>query len=84
MSEQALAELSNNALYSATVVYALALLAHAWEWAMARQLPERPAEVGHQAQAALVGRSSTAEAVGPDSSMLANVADTSRRTGASG
>ena len=85
MSEQALAELSNNALYSATVVYALALLAHAWEWAMARQLPESPAELGHQAHAAaLVGRSSTAEAVAPDSSMPANVADTSRGAGGSG
>jgi cytochrome c-type biogenesis protein CcsB len=39
VSQQALAELSNNALYSATVVYALAMLAHTVEWAMARRLP---------------------------------------------
>ncbi len=37
MTEQ-LAELSNNAMYSATIVYALALLAHIVEWAMAREL----------------------------------------------
>ena len=40
MSQQTLAELSNNALYSATVVYALAMLAHIGDWAMARQRPE--------------------------------------------
>jgi len=34
-----LATLSNNALYSATVVYALALLGHVAEWAMAHKLP---------------------------------------------
>jgi cytochrome c-type biogenesis protein CcsB len=34
-----LASLSNNALYSATVVYVLAMLAHVLEWAMARDLP---------------------------------------------
>ena len=33
------AELSNNAVYSATIVLTLALLAHVAEWAMARQLP---------------------------------------------
>ena len=38
MSET-LAQFSNNALYSATVVYALAMVAHIAEWAMARQLP---------------------------------------------
>jgi cytochrome c-type biogenesis protein CcsB len=39
VSQQTLAELSNGALYSATLVYALAMLAHAGEWAMARRLP---------------------------------------------
>jgi cytochrome c-type biogenesis protein CcsB len=36
---QALAAFSNHAIVAATVVYALALLAHAAEWASARQLP---------------------------------------------
>jgi cytochrome c-type biogenesis protein CcsB len=36
---QTLATFSNHAIVAATVVYALALLAHAAEWALARQLP---------------------------------------------
>ncbi len=40
---ETLATLSNNTLYSATVVYALAMVAHIAEWAMARGLP---ADVG--------------------------------------
>ena len=36
MTTEALAELSNNAMYGATVVYALAMFAHIAEWAMAR------------------------------------------------
>jgi len=36
------AHLSNNAVYSATVVFTLAMLAHALEWAMARQLTAVP------------------------------------------
>jgi cytochrome c-type biogenesis protein CcsB len=45
------AHLSNNALYSATFIYVLAMLAHVIEWAMARDLPSesvaaRPALVG--------------------------------------
>jgi cytochrome c-type biogenesis protein CcsB len=36
---QTLATFSNSAIVAATVVYALALLAHAVEWALARQLP---------------------------------------------
>lgn len=36
---QTLAHFSNNAMYSATIVYALAILAHVAEWALARQLP---------------------------------------------
>jgi cytochrome c-type biogenesis protein CcsB len=35
---ETLAHFSNNAMYSATVVYALAMLAHMAEWALARQL----------------------------------------------
>jgi cytochrome c-type biogenesis protein CcsB len=34
-----LATVSNNAMYSATFVYVLAMMAHIVEWAMARQLP---------------------------------------------
>ena len=36
---QTLAHLSNDTMYAATVVYALAMLSHMAEWAMARQLP---------------------------------------------
>ncbi len=36
---QTLSELSNNAVASATIVFTLALFAHIFEWAMARQLP---------------------------------------------
>jgi cytochrome c-type biogenesis protein CcsB len=36
---ETLATVSNNAMYSATVVYVLAMMAHIVEWAMARQLP---------------------------------------------
>ena len=36
------AHLSNNAMYSATIVYALAMLAHVTEWAKARELPPAP------------------------------------------
>jgi cytochrome c-type biogenesis protein CcsB len=37
------AHLSNNAVYSATIVFTLAMLAHVAEWAMARQLVAVPA-----------------------------------------
>ena len=45
---ETLAHLSNNAMYSATIVYALAMLAHVAEWAMARDLPSvaRPTSSG--------------------------------------
>lgn len=43
MTTEALAQLSNNAMYSATVVYALAMLSHVCEWAMARDLAPEPA-----------------------------------------
>ncbi len=45
---QTLATFSNQAIVAATIVYALALVAHAAEWALARQLPapaEAPARV---------------------------------------
>ncbi|HEY7044715.1 MAG TPA: c-type cytochrome biogenesis protein CcsB [Nocardioidaceae bacterium] len=38
------AHLSNNAMYSATIVYALAMLAHVVEWAKARDLPPTPSQ----------------------------------------
>jgi cytochrome c-type biogenesis protein CcsB len=40
VTSQSLAELSNNAMYSATIVYVLAFMAHVIEWAMARDLTE--------------------------------------------
>jgi cytochrome c-type biogenesis protein CcsB len=40
VTSQDLAQLSNNAMYSATIVYVLAFMAHVIEWAMARELPE--------------------------------------------
>lgn len=39
MSTHDLAYLSNHAMYAATIVYALAMLAHIAEWAQARDLP---------------------------------------------
>lgn len=36
---ESLAQISNNAMYFATIVYALAMLSHIAEWAMARDLP---------------------------------------------
>ncbi|MGI8576821.1 MAG: c-type cytochrome biogenesis protein CcsB [Nocardioidaceae bacterium] len=54
-----LAHLSNNAIYSATIVYALAMLSHVVEWAMARQLTTNPAPAGR----ALVGAGGVAAKV---------------------
>lgn len=59
MSTESLAELSNTAMVSATIVYALAMLSHVLEWAMARDLPEastaaRPALVGAGAETASI------------------------------
>jgi cytochrome c-type biogenesis protein CcsB len=55
---QTWAQISNNALYSATIVYVVAMLAHVAEWAMARQLPAeatapRPALVPARAAASV-------------------------------
>jgi cytochrome c-type biogenesis protein CcsB len=66
-----MAQLSNNAMYAATIVYALAMLAHIAEWAMARELDvdlvaDAPAMAGSSATAstsALVTSTSAAEAV---------------------
>jgi cytochrome c-type biogenesis protein CcsB len=38
VTTEALANISNNAMYSATIVYVLAMVAHIIEWAMARDL----------------------------------------------
>jgi cytochrome c-type biogenesis protein CcsB len=43
------AHLSNNAVYSATIVFTLAMLAHVTEWALARQLSAAPAGVAQRA-----------------------------------
>ncbi len=53
---ETLAELSNNAMYSATVVYALAMLAHVAEWAMARTLPADEATAGGRSALVSAGR----------------------------
>jgi len=57
VSTESLAQLSNTAMVSATIVYALAMLSHVLEWAMARDLPgatvaARPALVGAGAESA--------------------------------
>ncbi|MGH3500971.1 MAG: c-type cytochrome biogenesis protein CcsB, partial [Nocardioidaceae bacterium] len=46
---ETLSQLSNNAVYSATIVFTFALLAHVAEWAMARQLPTAEEELGSRA-----------------------------------
>ena len=56
MNAASLAELSNLAVYSATVVYALAFLAHVAEWASARDVTTAPARTP-QPEPALVGGS---------------------------
>ena len=43
------AHLSNNAVYSATIVFTLAMLAHVVEWAMARQLVAVPTQAERRA-----------------------------------
>jgi cytochrome c-type biogenesis protein CcsB len=55
-----MAHLSNNAMYAATVVYALAMLSHVAEWALARGLSADP--VGDEA-AALAAAPSTSSVV---------------------
>jgi len=60
VTTESLAELSNTAMVSATIVYALAMLSHVVEWAMARDLAgastaARPAMVGAGAASAEPG-----------------------------
>jgi cytochrome c-type biogenesis protein CcsB len=43
------AHLSNNAVYSATIIFTLAMLAHVAEWAMARQLVAVPTRTAQRA-----------------------------------
>ena len=72
---ETLAQFSNNAMYSATVVYALAMLAHLAEWAMARQLPADqtlrepawagPLPVGDPVTSPMVEPVETTRATGP-------------------
>jgi len=47
--------LSNNAVYSATIVFTLAMIAHVAEWAMARQLTAPPVKSQQRALVAPVG-----------------------------
>ena len=54
MNAASLAQLSNLAIYSATVVYALAFLAHVAEWASARDVTAAPARTPQQ-ESVLVG-----------------------------
>ncbi len=61
---ETLATVSNNMLYSATVVYALALLAHVGEWAMAHRLPADASALGQQEAGALVRTRSGSSPVG--------------------
>lgn len=64
---ETLAQISNNAMYSATIVYALAMLAHIAEWAMARDLAPDPAQARPRA---LVGAAADAPA-GPTAAAAA-------------
>ncbi|MDQ3592419.1 MAG: c-type cytochrome biogenesis protein CcsB [Actinomycetota bacterium] len=59
---ETLATLSNNTLYSATVVYALAMLAHVAEWAMAHQLPAEVSMSGRGRRSALVSSRASSSA----------------------
>jgi len=61
---ETLATLSNNTLYSATVVYALAMLAHVAEWAMAHRLPADVSPAGRGQRSALVPSGASSASVG--------------------
>ena len=61
---ETLATLSNNSLYSATVVYALAMLAHVAEWAMAHTLPADVPLPGRGRRGALVPSGPSSSSVG--------------------
>jgi hypothetical protein len=62
---ETLAHISNNAVYSATIVYALAMLSHVAEWANARQL----ASDAPQARRALVSASVSDQVVTPPAAL---------------
>ncbi len=80
---ETLAGLSNNAVYAATVVYALAMLAHVAEWAMARALPADVATAG--SRSALVSAGRTTASLDADSSAAdSSAADSSARPGGVG
>ena len=49
------AHLSNNAVYSATIVFTLAMLCHVTEWAAARQLSAAPVRTAQPALVQVVG-----------------------------
>ncbi len=66
---ETLATVSNNMLYSATVVYALALLAHVAEWAMAHKLPADDEAAGSRG-GALVATGSVSSPVASSASPL--------------
>jgi cytochrome c-type biogenesis protein CcsB len=59
-----MAHLSNNAMYAATIVYALAMLAHVAEWAMARQLDADAVPAAEPATMPAPAVVSTGEAAG--------------------
>lgn len=61
---ETLATLSNNTLYSATAVYALAMLSHIVEWALAHQLPADVSMSGRAERAALVPSGISSSSVG--------------------
>ncbi|MEJ7689837.1 MAG: c-type cytochrome biogenesis protein CcsB [Nocardioidaceae bacterium] len=78
---ETLAELSNNAMYSATVVYVLAMLAHVAEWAMARTLPADTAAAG--GRSALVSAGHTTASLDADASTEPGGASTATTPGPS-
>jgi cytochrome c-type biogenesis protein CcsB len=59
------AHLSNNAVYSATVVFTLAMLAHVAEWASARQLSAVPTRSEQRALVSARSREGAAASVAP-------------------
>ncbi len=52
---QTYAQLSNNAVYSATIVFTLAMIAHVAEWASARQVAAAPVQASQRALVAAPG-----------------------------
>ena len=60
------AHLSNNAVYSATIVFTLAMLAHVAEWASARQLVALPTQAERRALVSAGDRRVPAATVMPD------------------